>query len=102
MPAQISARSARASTMAHSTSSGQAVAGGNSNSPSIVSAPEGGAASGGVAAPGAAEIDSLLCPLFGPAPPGMSGARPAAPGPPKGSARPGPPPRPGQTAAPPG
>src|SRR5207244_3052382 len=44
MPAQISARSARTSTIAHSTSSGQAVAGGNSNSPSTVSAPDGGAA----------------------------------------------------------
>ena len=58
MPAQISALPARTSTIAHSTSSGQAVAGGNSNSPSIVSAPSGGAASGALAALSAAKIES--------------------------------------------
>src|SRR2546430_14974157 len=92
MPAQISALSARASMIAHSTSSGQAVAGGNSNSPSIVSAPDGGAASGGVAAPGAAENGSLLFPLFVASPPGVSSAPHPAPTPPQGS---------GLTAAPP-
>src|SRR5258706_16088443 len=100
MPAQISALSARTSTIAHSTSSGQAVAGGNSNSPSTVSAPSGGAASGGVGALGAAGNESLVFPLFVPAPPGMWGGRHAAPARPKGSATTAAAARPGTPAAP--
>src|SRR3989454_12191730 len=95
MPAQISALSARASTIAHSTSSGQAVAGGNSNSPSIVSAPDGGAASGGCAGPSGGKNDALLCPFLGAAPPGGSSARHACPALAQGSALRGPPAPPG-------
>ena len=77
-PAQISARSARTSAIAHSTSSGQCVAAANWNSPSTVTEPSGGSANGRIAAFSVAWIEASDCPASGPLPQVMSSAAAAA------------------------
>jgi len=77
-PAQISALPGRTSAIAHSTSSGQAVAAGHSNSPSTVIVPGGESTSGAIAALSCAWIVASDCPRMLPSPHVMSSARQAS------------------------
>jgi hypothetical protein len=84
--AQISQRPGRTSAIAVSTSSGQWAAARHSNSPSIVSAPSGGSASGGLAAFSVAITLASDWPASGPSPQLMSSALSASQAWPKVSA----------------